>query len=432
MLPAFNEYYRQRNLTGFSPGFIIDIKLNRELSFGALANSILHTGEQLPELFRHVVNNEIRHITRQIELDEVIISDPPVGSNGELDWDQIFSQIKIPLEGVNWRIIIFGRNLAVYANHTLFDGVSMRIFAEKIIVNANRYNPGKNMCIYKEHKVSGPVGHLYDLIPTTYMEWLIQKSAPFFVAWVLPLMRSLRSPYRFNKFVWNRGENGQITNKSSRFIFNIPSKRLEHILSECRGNQVSLTAFLISKFVHGLTRIPSTSQTGSMLDITVPVNTRPYLCNLLNIPPDKLDIGLYVCGGTINLNLFCLGSFLDTCKYIQSELLKLKSNQAQKINEIRALNEVDIPSFVRSQQSSPDPLNTFELSNIGCLDVDAVEYPTYEVKDALFIQPMLHAYYFSASVVSSKSGGANLVIAYPFILNDSLMACFNHLSYEWQ
>lgn len=121
MLPAFNEYYRQRNLTGFSPGFIINIKLNRELSFGALANSILHTGEQLPELFRHVVNNEIRHITRQIELDEVIISDPPVGSNGELDWDQIFSQIKIPLEGVNWRIIIFGRNLAVYANHTLYD-----------------------------------------------------------------------------------------------------------------------------------------------------------------------------------------------------------------------------------------------------------------------------------------------------------------------
>lgn len=430
MQSSFHEYYRQRFLAGRLPGFILSISLNQKLPAEALAGSILRTGEQFPELFQHLVNEEITQIRRKVHLNEVIVSDPPLDHSGEFDWNRIFENINIPLEGVNWRVLVSENRLGLFLNHVLYDGTSSRHLAEKIIQNANNGCTSDDLWIYQGSDSESHSNHFYDQLPSSWLEWLIRKSLPLYLKWISPLLRKRGAPYTLLRHDIRPQESSGDTS-CDRIIWNIPAAALCAVLTRCRDERISLTSFLVAKILDRLAQLPPPNRSGNRVIVSVPVNTRPYIASALKISREDLALGLFVCAGPVCFDLGDHSSFHHACQKVQRGITAVKGNQADRINEIRALSELDVGSYVKAQLVNPEPAGTFELSNIGRIDVLTGSKSKYHLLNALFVQPRLTSAYFSVSVVSTYSGGATAVIAYPPDLRESLEGAFASLSSEF-
>ncbi|ODQ78620.1 hypothetical protein BABINDRAFT_162332 [Babjeviella inositovora NRRL Y-12698] len=328
-----------------------------------------------------------------------------------------------------WRVIVYTTpesdetpHVCFYCDHTLFDGTSGTSFHKKLIRelgNVGELGPtsGDILFNYEADK------DLLPKFPQSSDKYVNNKPPAIFVAKFLFRVLSPQWLRRTFIYLWNRTpviggsardrllEKYPIfrglpanTSTATRFkIINLPPSDSAGVLKYCKEKHLTFTPLL---YTVGIKTLQDTILLASMpfaTEAIISVTTRRYLAKE---QMGQHDFGLFV-GPQPLINP-------PISQISVPEIIRVQEDIAAGLEArtplytVGMLKYVDVKDFLNGILGKLK--ETFEISNLGLQNVVSAD-GRWEIQDMLFSQCFGRTSpYFCLSVVSTKSGGLNLVL----------------------
>lgn len=433
-LYLLEKYFWERSRQHFHPGFIVAVTLNEAIPDDVLSEAIRLTGVDNAMLFQRVQEQDGERPDCVVPIGKRLLAEDVIVHVDTLDPNHLFQTVKFSLteDAASWRLFVKGNEMVLFLDHTFFDGMSAYNILKSVIQYSNQGVSSGNGLVYDD--TSAPLlkgEHAYADLPVPLSQRIMAKAVPFWIQTVEPLLSKILPSNTFTIPTLNVqdelfDDEGKVRNTNYRHVYHIKPDDLKDVLGECRQHKVTLTSYFCAKFIGQLKQMKGKT-TGTVFTVSIPINTRKYLSETLNKDIKTFAVGNHVasfdCKIDTNKNH---SDFWAICQDFQGQLDKTKNEPGDAVGFIKLLESVDIAKFVNSQYDKTVPKGAFEISNLGAFDPSSAD-DKYQVLDAQFHLPRLPQNVFSCSAISTRLGGANVVISYPPSLAEVLTPLFESI-----
>lgn len=461
-LSSLEKYFYQRSNLNLHSCFYVSVILNELPPKQHISHALKKTIAKFPHLRCNIIKDD-----KEIYFKDIISSTNPLYFDDIVEYKEweslteeninsIFKTYSFPyfVDKPLWKLIVVPKTdqLLLLLDHLLFDGMSavniwQSIMSEIPTTNEHLSNDDVIFSLTdSSSEVSLGKQHPYESWPVP-LSWKLKRTIVKVLFYWFPYSILSPSPrllhfkdYSFPKniFTDNSKPNKSIYElicDNSQYILHIGPRKISTVLEYCKKNKFSLTAFLSSLFTLSLIESKDKIKNeGSIIKISVPMNTRNICKDKLQLPEKDIQLGNLIAGLDLlydndqdHLELKQLATNLQGQLITQSI-----TNFDETMNNMKLLDIADTKKFMECKVTPKPgedriyPASTFEVTNLG--NQDFKSNSKFIVKDVFFNQPQGTGETYSYSIISTKNGGLNCCVSYPKPLADVIESSLRYVN----
>lgn len=440
----FERNYIARNIEGIYTNFNITAQYDHRIDEALLSNALraiilknpsfavnfYRDGDRSEDSKMNGNNFELRCV-QKIDFEEVVEffeMDTPFGE------EQLTALDKrtCPMNDARplWRVNVFectsdkSQTLTFYCDHSLFDGTSGVNFHEDLIrelaalseeddlrfqgtlfdYSRDREllpslldNSDKLVPLYKAPFIYSVVTIIKELLVPKWVKTLFNS----FLNWNHP------NTYKYPIFRHNPTRKGINTNHK---LININPDQVQMLTSFCKSQKMTLSPYLSTIAMLSLqeTVFPCISDQRRSFEIDFTINGRRYFPASLS----QAKYGLYVAAVDVTIGPLpspaTFKAILPQMKY-QSKLLSSAVEDHSPFYFTGLLAYINVWDFIQTKLGKLDSRRTAEISNLGNRIIHS---RNWHVRNLWFSQSNGLSSHFCFSIISTKTGGLNLVVGF--------------------